>query len=267
MLIIALLVIIVPQIYILYSGVYLPVKMEAHIDIKDTANIAAFQEKGTDFIKLTDAELPELRKAQSLELQTAFQKNRLDMAQSDSVAMSLNLADSTIFLEIKGVPVRKVRVVDMDVSKRFRLIRYPELLDWVSSLFILQERAATIPVAPITVKEAPKDTAEANQLSSLPSTPEMTEVHFKLEFDRNLLLQFDQVEDTLSTGGKKVRDYFALQRKSEYSKSLKAALGLEKPDYHMKIRFLLDGKDARAIYMALPAKAQLALFPDFPSGD
>ncbi len=262
MIILAVLIIIVPPVFILVSGVYLPAKKEGHIYVEGQVAPSLPLKSENKYSGLSKEEVNQLRTAQSLEMMTTYQKNRLAMAQNDSTYMSVNLTDSTILLAIKGVTVRTVKIKDMEISRRFRIIEYPELHEWISKPFILQQRIATIPVSPLIVKEAPKDTAEANQISDLPRPLENTEVHFKLQFSRNLVLQIDQIEDTISSGHEKVSRYFANQRKNEFRNSLKLALGLSKPDYQMNISFLLDGEDARAIYRSLPSDAELALLPE-----
>ncbi len=186
----------------------------------------------------------------------AFLNARHEMAQSDSVRMTIHLPDSTLWLEIKGLVVHTVLIRDVKLTASLRQIPPLAKAWWLSSPFKTIEHSSTIPHEPIVIKHAPADTIEAQNSPVLPPEPEDKLVYFTYKTDRNLTLHFNQWEDGNRKG------YFCRKMKREL-KSFGATLGYMlqfryKPFEH-RIEITLDKKDARTIYRALPEFPKIAV--------
>jgi hypothetical protein len=196
-----------------------------------------------EFIELTIAEY--------------FWKNRLKMAKKDSIGLVVNLLDSLVSLDIKGVPVRECKIQKYEISS---VLRYAKekgaLTNWFAENFVLQDYWATLPKAPIKVKEAPADTNEAKEMVDANPPLEKQDVRFILQFNKNLILQFDQTEPFVFTGWfeKHFRNLqFRLEKGIEFIYTL---LKLKWPEPELSIKVKLSQADAKAIFRALPQKAE-----------
>lgn len=215
-----------------------------------TADLAASADSIEMHPGSIDAQLYE--KLLHAELQATALRNRLKLAAGDSVYMVLNLSDSTLQLEIKGLVVHNAKASQLQLSKRIAAAGSEALLEWTASPFTLQNELASIPKSPILVVEAPKDTAAAASLPRKPLEPEKSAVFYTLLFDRSLVLEVRQHEKL------EMEDAFALTtyqfavdssfRRSSFAK-LKQAFSPEDP-VHIKMQ--LPAADARAIYRAIP---------------
>jgi hypothetical protein len=194
-----------------------------------------------------------------LEKERIFLNNKLHLARQDSIYLVLDLKDSTINLEIKGVTVRKNRIIESRMSNRFHLIDHENLVPWLAKPFTLEKALATIPKAPIVVKQAPRDTAEAALMATKPEPPQTTAVFFTFYFDRNLVIEIDQNDPPDEEDFEQIKAY-RKQRKQENHLSLWQKMNLVRhADQKMKIRLVVSEEDARSIYRAVPMNTHLIL--------
>ncbi len=181
-----------------------------------------------------------------------FLQNRLDLARQDSIYMVLNLQDSLLDIEIKGLPVQRCKLHQIDASNRIKVAQFEALQQWLSKPFTLKREFATIPKVPFLVVEAPKDTNEAAKLPKKPMEPEKTAVFFTLAFDRNLVLQVEQTEAVPPEEAPLVLAY---QQKidSVYGRKMIDRILQPMPDeLPVFIRLKMNEGDARAIYRSIP---------------
>lgn len=194
-----------------------------------------------------------------LEKEKIFLNNRLQLAKQDSIYLVLDMKDSTINLEIKGVVVRKNRIIESRLSNRFHLIDHENLIPWLKKPFTLEKALATIPKAPIVVVQAPKDTVEAALQSKKPEPPQTTAVFFTFYFDRNLVIEIDQIDPPDEEDYEQIKDY-RRQQKIENHLTLWQRMNLVRhADQKMKIRLVVSEDDARSIYRAVPVNTHLIL--------
>lgn len=236
----------IPFVIWVYLSV-IPALQHLPLPTSDLTASADSVEKHTGSI---DAQLHE--KLLYAELQASALRNRLNLAGGDSVYMVLNLSDSTLQLEIKGLVVHRAKASQLKLSKRIAAAGSEALLEWTASPFTLQNELASIPKSPILVVEAPKDTAAAASLPRKPLEPEKSAVFYTLLFDRSLVLEVSQHEKPEMEDAVALKNYqFAFDssfRRSSFSK-LKQPYTPEDP-IHIKMQ--LPAADARAIYRAIP---------------
>jgi hypothetical protein len=251
------LVISIPSFLIIY-GIVLPVKNYKPTPSSTTVPLGA-DSVDAGSVSLDDTQLAQVRNIIRKEDERAFEKNRLDLAEKDSIYMVLDLPDSLIILEIKGVPVKKTKIMDMEVSNRFAIIPHENLLPWISEPFTLKHDLSTIPKSPIVVKQAPKDTIEAAKESSLPRAPDSTGVYYTFYFDRNLVLEVGQSNPPEADVMDRVKAYRQIKRQESTESVIQRLKNPEQTDQPMTIKLVMSDVDARAIFRAVPTNTKLIL--------
>lgn len=201
-----------------------------------------------------------LLKKKALELEQAYLLSRLSMAASDSVALAVDLTDSTAFLEIRGVPVRRCKITRFAVSGGLQRLRLRgETVTWLSTPFVVREAAASLPKAPIRVRQAPTDTIEAKEKAEGEIPIEKRDVYFTLHFDKNLSLTVAQTQRTSAIGWLQRAQYVLARSWLTLTDDVGALVRLKRPAGRVHIRLQVSREDAKAIYRALPAQARVAL--------
>ena len=252
------LVLSIPLFLIIY-GIVLPVRNYKPSPASTTVPLGSSDSMGVVSVRLDDAQLASVRTIIGKENEKAFQQNRLSLAEKDSIYMVLDLPDSLIILEIKGVTVKKTKIIEMEVSNRFALIPHENLLPWISEPFTLERNLSTIPKSPIIIKQAPKDTIEAAKTSSAPRPPDTTGVFYTFYFDRNLLIEVEQSNPPEADVMERVKAYRSTKRKESNLSVIQMLKKPEQTDQPMTIKLVLSDVDARAIFRAVPTKTRLIL--------
>jgi hypothetical protein len=252
------LVISLPVFLIIY-GIVLPVKNYKPSPSSNAQSELAADTSASGRVSLNDEQKAMVLQIIDKENEKAFQQARLNLATKDSIYMVLNVPDSLLLLEIKGVTVKKTKILNIEISNRFSLITHENLLPWISKPFTLERDLSTIPKSPIVVKQAPKDTIEAAKMSSKPAPPDSTNVYYTLYFDRNLVLEIEQ-SDPLEVGlTEKVETYHKIKRKESTRSVFQLLQNPQQTDQPMMVKLVISEPEARAIYRAVPTKTHLIL--------
>jgi len=193
----------------------------------------------------------------NLEITEYFWKNRLKTAKKDSITLSIDLIDSIVYLDIRGVPVRECKIKEYEISALLRYARDKGVLaTWFADTFVLQDYWATLPKAPIKIKEAPADTNEAKEMVDANPPVEKQDVRFILQLNKNLIIQVDQTETFVFTGWfeKHFRNLqFRIEKGIQFVYTL---LKLKWPEPELRIKIKLSQSDAKSIFRALPQRAE-----------
>ncbi|MCI0690661.1 hypothetical protein L0337_01495 [candidate division KSB1 bacterium] len=199
-------------------------------------------------------------KMATLEIDQAFWQTRLQLANGDSISLSVDLIDSVASLEVKGVPMRQCKILRYRRSGVIKRLRAQgRLQPWLSKPFVVQKELATLLKAPIRIKEAPKDTIEASESKGQDLPIEHRDAEFTLHFDRSLTLVVEQAQPP-SFKGRLRRIWYDMRRVfGDAGSALVALLHLQLPQHRIWIEIELSREDAKAIYRALPSRAGLAL--------
>lgn len=195
-----------------------------------------------------------------LKIEEMFLQSQLQLAKNDSVTLSIDLVDSAATLHIRGVPVRKCKIHNFNVSRAYKpLLGQSLLIQWLSSPFTAQKYWGTLPKSPIKIKKAPKDTTEANKLNDDFTTVEKGDVYYTIAFDRSLVIKIEQAQSP---------SFFGILRKGHYEWTLKmhslagvlnSLVHFRFPKHPLWIRLVLSKEDAKAIFRAIPKNTALAL--------
>lgn len=188
----------------------------------------------------------------------AFLQSRLVMAETDSIYLSINLADSTINIEISGVVVHKARINSIKISKILSESDY-SVLSMLSTPFTISRSVATIKKEPVMLKMAPKDTSEYKP-DIMPDTSIAEPVNYILEVNRGIRIYVYQEEKIKFVDRINQFKFDFKDRLTDTWSSLKSIAILKVPEYHPFIRIKLPRTDAKIIYRAIPKNGQIAVF-------
>jgi hypothetical protein len=169
-----------------------------------------------------------------LEIEELFWHNRMAMAHNASIDMAIDLVDSTVDLEIKGVTLRKTKISKYEISRSMTYLKwYSAYKSWLGSPFLLkQDSVSSIPKEPVFLKDLTTHTLEYfDDWTYFNRLEKEGTVHYLLEYDRDLLVQVDQDSDVVP--------------QTEWSGHW--------------LRFSIPATDAKAIYRALAKSSQMVL--------
>ena len=225
-------------------------KME---EIKKEFGVKTTDKNGVDQQIIKDSSYLKLLK------EKAFLQSRIVMAESDSIYVTLNLADSTANLEISGVVVHKAKMKEVKTSKILLKGNENAILSMLATPFSISHAIATIKKEPVMIKMAPKDTSEYKP-DIMPDTSITEPVNYILEMNDGIRIYVYQDENV------KLNDrisHFTFDIKDKLRdtwSALKSVAVFKVPEYHPFIKIRLPRTDAKIIYRAIPKNGQIAVF-------
>ena len=188
----------------------------------------------------------------------AFLQSRIVMAETDSIYLTINLADSTINIEISGVVVHKAKMNSIKISKILSGSDY-SILSMLSTPFTIASSIATIKKEPVMLKMAPKDTSEYKP-DIMPDTSVAEPVNYILEMNRGIRIYVYQEEHSKLVDRMNQFKFDINDRITDTWNALKKVAVLKVPEYHPYIKIKVPRTDAKIIYRAIPKNGQIAVF-------
>jgi hypothetical protein len=189
----------------------------------------------------------------------AFLQARISMAETDSVYMTLNLADSTVNLEISGVAVHSAKINGIKISRILRSGNVYAISAMLSSPMSIVSDFATIKKEPLMIKMAPKDTSEFKP-DIIPDTSDYEPVNYILEMDNGIRIFVYQATDTITSDKNHLFFFDLSDRLKNTWNSLKSSASFRVPEYHPFIKIQLPKADAKILYRAIPRYGQIAVY-------
>ncbi|MCB0806410.1 MAG: hypothetical protein KDC05_11475 [Bacteroidales bacterium] len=184
-----------------------------------------------------------------------FLEARLAMLTEDSITLSIDLTDSLIRLEMKGVVVHTARISKIQVSRIFRYLNYQTKDALFGKPFTTGQTIATIPKTEYLLKKVSADSL-IQPGERLPDTTHEKAICFLLHLDKNIMIDIRQS----GCANDDAYQLYAMRlKRDKYSEVLKGLLKPAVPKYSPVIGIELAKNDARTIYKALPDKPRLAL--------
>ncbi len=188
----------------------------------------------------------------------AFYKARLAMAAYDSATLSINLHDSVVTIEIKGVPVYREKILSSRISKIFYRANEYAVTTMLSNPLSVSSDISTIRKEPVVHKVAPKDTSEYKP-DALPDTSKIEYANFILLTEEGIKLYFFQdTKGNIQAGLRKFLFDFADRVKNSVY-LLRCMVTFRKPEYQPFIKITIPRKSAVIIYRALPYHGKVAV--------
>jgi hypothetical protein len=203
--------------------------------------------------KLTDADYLKLLKDK------AFLQSKIVMAETDSIYLTLNMADSSANLEISGVVVHRAKMSKMNISKILAEADENTIQSILATPFTISHSLATIKKEPVMIKVAPKDTSEYKP-DITPDTSIVEPVNYILETSGKIRIYVYQ-EENVNFSDRMSRFRFDIKdRINDTWDALKKVAVFKVPEYHLYIKIRLPRADAKIIYRAIPKNGQIAVF-------
>jgi hypothetical protein len=216
---------------------------------------AAIEEKaiaGNQQIKTDSAYL-------SLLKEKAFLQSRIVMAESDSIYLTISLADSTVRLEICGVMVHSAKMSDLSVSSIIAKGNENIILPLLSKPFTISSSIATIQKEPVMIKIAPKDTTEYKP-DAMPDTSLTQTVCYILEMTNGTRIYVYQEEKDKPGDAKNLFAFDFNDRLRNTWLAVKNVAHFKVPEYHPYIKMKIPRDDAKIIYRAIPRHGQVGIY-------
>jgi hypothetical protein len=200
-----------------------------------------------------------------------LEEKRLKMMQQmavlDSFSLVLDLKDSSAVLMNHGVPIRESKILSMQISTAFKILHRKHFLDaWLDKPFISRSEWSTIPKEPMQIRYAPKDTIEAGIYAQEPVNLDTADVYYRIQFDRNLILNVAQAERPRLEGWVKrfIHDLKVRWEQTGWKSGFMKQR--EIPNNPFQIDLKLSQTDAKAIYRALPRRRAWLVIRKLPEG-
>jgi len=195
----------------------------------------------------------------SLFRQRSFLQARTDMAETDSIYLSMNFADSSVTLEISGVTVSRTKLTKLSLCRILQDRNEYVISSMFSKPLTVARNYSSIQKEPLMIKMAPKDTSEYKP-DIIPDTADYEPVNYIMEMDNGIVIYVYQ-DEKLNPGDGSHLFFFDLRyRLTSTWETMKSVFTLKVPEYHPYIKIRLPRSDSKRIYRALPEHGQIAVF-------
>jgi hypothetical protein len=189
----------------------------------------------------------------------AFLQSKIIMAETDSIYLTINFADSTINLEISGVVVHAARMNSFKASSILTKGNENIISAMLSTPLTIASDLATIKKEPVMIKMAPKDTSEYKP-DIMPDTSLTEPVNYIMEMTNGTRIFVYQEEDEKRVDRMTAFRFDLNDRLKHTWDALKDVAVFKVPDYQPYIKIKLPRADAKIIYRAIPKNGQIAVF-------
>ena len=189
----------------------------------------------------------------------AFLQSRIIMAETDSIYLTINLADSSMNLEISGVVVHKAKMSSFSASRLLTNGNENAIFTMLSTPLTISSDLATIKKEPVMLKMAPKDTSEYKP-AIMPDTSITEPVSYILEMANRTRIFVYQEEEDKPSDRMAIFRFDLNDRLRQTWNALKKVAVFKVPEYDIYIKIKLPRSDAKIIYRAIPKKGQISVF-------
>jgi len=191
--------------------------------------------------------------------QKAFLNARLNMSGSDSIGLTVNLRDSLVQLEMKGVVLRQIKFEKAEMSRFFKGIQPNAYGQHFSKPFFITEIEGSIEKNPVIVRKVPKDSIEAARSQVPVDTSRVGFVEWHLLLDSALLISIVQSEQREGLAGGSIFGYRVRRHMKTLQSTNRDVLKMRKPELFPEITLLIPGNEAKSFFRALPPNGQVVV--------
>jgi hypothetical protein len=191
--------------------------------------------------------------------QKAFLNSRLTMSGSDSIGLTVNLKDSLVQLEMKGVVMRQLKFEKVEMARFFKGIQPTAYGQHFSKPFFITEIEGSIEKNPVIVRKVPKDSIEAAQSQVPVDTSRVGFVEWHLLLDSALLISIVQSEQHEGIAGGSTFNYRLRRHMKTLRSTNRDVLRLRKPEIFPEITIFIPGSEAKSFFRALPPNGQVVV--------
>lgn len=204
----------------------------------------------------------DLNTKDSLWLDLYKQKNwlesRLKMAKSDSIYLSINLQDSTLQLEIKGVVLKTSSIVELSYDRFFDALPAKAYHHYFGQETTGLETLASIEKVPLTIKKAPKDSIEFAAQSQITDTLETRDINWLMRLDNGIQIKIRGINEAQTTKNSS-SSFWRKQKLEKLRNDLSKTFRFEVPEYNPSIEIRVNEADAKAILRAMPEQPMVCI--------
>ncbi len=186
----------------------------------------------------------------------AFLQSRIINGSTDSIYLTINLADSSMDLEISGVVVHKSKMRSFKASRMLTTGNENVIYPLLSSPLSILSEISTIRKEPLMIKMAPKDTSEYKP-DIMPDTSITEPVSYIIEMNDGIRIFVSQEETEKASDRMAILRFDLNDRLKQTWKAIKRVAVLKVPEYHPYIKIRLPRSDAKIIYRAIPKNGQI----------
>ncbi len=184
-----------------------------------------------------------------------FRESRLIMSKSDSIGLVVNLPDSIMAVEIKGITLHTAKIISYKVGRLFRALESQTYMALFSSPARIIHDNATIAKEPIIMKKAPKDTIEAAKSLVLPDTLQKKPAYVVLTLNSGFRLLIEEEKPDSFRALKTKIAFRASNQLKQAGERFLYIFRFQIPPYKPVIRIQIARDDVVSIYRALPENA------------
>lgn len=251
----------IPVLILLIVTVLAPVLFSLYRPVTpETEPASTASESGIPVTDLPEGQRALFERVRSLETDRIFWRSRLELAKADSFYLVLDLVDSVLILELKGVVIRRCAIPQFDVNPAIKRIRDHQA--WPPVPFILSKTWATTPKTSIRIQYAPADSSAAAAAPTLPPGKALDttqDVVLFFEFVPELSL-FIKPDTPLSFSVWFDTAWHRMMHRTErIGQEVTAMVGGTLPPPDRQIALTLSSADALAIYRAIPGSVQMII--------
>jgi hypothetical protein len=194
---------------------------------------------------------------------TAWLNARLSMTEDDSLGLSINLPDSIVSIEFKGITLGSFSIVKSQQSRFFNHLSEESINYFFSSPLMPDTTITNTQRVVIHKKRAPRDTAElrifTEQEAKNKVKAEDADVAFDYHFENGIILSFRGVHITERGFVSNTRGFDFAQRLQQSKSFAKKSFSFQTPEFHPTIKVYLLNSEAKAILRALPYTPKIAV--------
>ena len=253
-----------PEIQALYKPLY-----QRHVDSIEIIRKSSEEDRGVVFFDLAGHDMEGYNKFIPYFLfpdstyirlvkERAYLQSRVVLAQTDSIYLTINLADSIMNLEISGVIVHRARIGSFSTSGI--LTGNENIVSaMLAAPLTIASALATIKKEPVMIKMAPKDTTEYKP-DIMPDTSITEPVNYILVMTNGTRIYVYQIENNKRSERMAQFKFDLNDRLHQTWDALRRVVVFKVPEYHPFIKIKLPRSDAKIIYRAIPKNGQIAVF-------
>jgi hypothetical protein len=246
-------VIICTSFIIYYTVMSMLAPSRALAEIKKEYNPEKSSKQKDDYRIYTDSAYLNMLK------ERAFLQSRIIMAESDSIYLTINLADSSMNLEISGVVVHRAKMSRFKASRILTNGNENIIYSMLSTPLTILSSIATIKKEPVMIKMAPKDTSEYKP-DIMPDTSITEPVDYILGMTNGTRIFVRQEEEDKRNERIALFKFDLNERLQQTWQALRRVAVFKVPEYHPYIKIELPRSDAKIIYRAIPKNGQISVF-------
>lgn len=179
-------------------------------------------------------------------------ETRNQIARTDEISLSVNLKDSLLQLELKGVVIKASKVLYFEADEFFNQLGPGAYYHLFSTQAKVDTCFSTIAKQPFVIKKAPKDTASVETSEAKIDSAKVEAVHWMMRLNNDVVFKIEGVGQNDKSDWWAGRKFWLFHDLKETSRNLFQSILFNVPEYRPEIRIVIREADARAIYRALP---------------